>query len=104
MRSKTVNRLLTNMPEHIEVYVDYHVDLVIKHNKYLSSVKKQNKMKKEVTTQKLYSEINIIKCLSNITFIEPLHISLSENSHTHFPNSYILTEKGINYIIEQLKT
>ena len=61
-------------------------------------------MEKEVTTQKLYNEINIIKCLSNITLVEPLHISLSENGHTHFPNSYKLTDKGINYIIEQLKT
>jgi hypothetical protein len=42
------------------------------------------------------------KVLTNLSLVNPLHLQMTSNGHGEFPDSYKLTEKGIQYIIEQL--
>lgn len=42
------------------------------------------------------------KTLKDIELLNPIHLTLSSDGHGEFPNGYKLTEKGIQYIIEQL--
>jgi hypothetical protein len=40
--------------------------------------------------------------LKELTLVSPVHLQMTSNGHGEFPDSYKLTEKGIQYIIEQL--
>lgn len=42
------------------------------------------------------------KVLQGLSLINPLHLEMTSNGHGEFPDGYKLTEKGIQYIIEQL--
>jgi hypothetical protein len=42
------------------------------------------------------------KVLKSLSLINPLHLRMTDNGHGEFPDGYKLTEKGIQYIIEQL--
>ncbi len=42
------------------------------------------------------------KTLKDIELLNPIHLTLSSDGHGEFPDGYKLTEKGIQYIIEQL--
>jgi hypothetical protein len=42
------------------------------------------------------------KVLQGLSLINPAHLEMTSNGHGEFPDSYKLTEKGIQYIIEQL--
>jgi hypothetical protein len=42
------------------------------------------------------------KVLKDLTLINPAHLQMNSNGHGEFPDGYKLTEKGIQYIIEQL--
>jgi len=42
------------------------------------------------------------KVLQSLSLINPLHLQMTDNGHGEFPDGYKLTEKGIQYIIEQL--
>ena len=44
------------------------------------------------------------KVLKGLSLINPLHLQMTDNGHGEFPDGYKLTEKGIQYIIEQLKS
>ena len=46
--------------------------------------------------------INQHKVLQGLSLINPLHLRMTDNGHGEFPDGYKLTEKGIQYIIEQL--
>ena len=42
------------------------------------------------------------KVLKDLTLINPAHLQMTSNGHGEFPDGYKLTDKGIQYIIEQL--
>jgi hypothetical protein len=42
------------------------------------------------------------KVLQGLSLINPLHLQMTDNGHGEFPDGYKLTEKGIQYIIEEL--
>ena len=42
------------------------------------------------------------KVLQGLTLINPAHLEMTSNGHGEFPDGYKLTEKGIQYIINQL--
>jgi len=42
------------------------------------------------------------KVLQGLSLVNPLHLQMTSNGHGEFPDGYKLTEKGIQYIIEQL--
>jgi hypothetical protein len=42
------------------------------------------------------------KVLKNLSLVNPVHLQMTSNGHGEFPDGYKLTEKGIQYIIEQL--
>ena len=42
------------------------------------------------------------KVLKGLSLFNPLHLQMTSNGHGEFPDGYKLTEKGIQYIIEQL--
>jgi hypothetical protein len=42
------------------------------------------------------------KVLQGLSLINPLHLRMTDNGHGEFPDGYKLTEKGIQFIIEQL--
>jgi hypothetical protein len=42
------------------------------------------------------------KVLKGLSLVNPLHLEMTSNGHGEFPDGYKLTEKGIQYIIEQL--
>ena len=42
------------------------------------------------------------KVLKELTLVSPAHLQMTSNGHGEFPDGYKLTEKGIQYIIEQL--
>jgi hypothetical protein len=44
------------------------------------------------------------KVLKNLSLVNPVHLQMTSNGHGEFPDGYKLTEKGIQYIIEQLNT
>jgi hypothetical protein len=52
---------------------------------------------------KIYSEKEIRKSLLDIILINPAHISLLKSGYGQFPDTFELTEKGVDYIIEQFK-
>jgi hypothetical protein len=42
------------------------------------------------------------KVLKGLSLVNPLHLRMTDNGHGEFPDGYKLTEKGVQYIIEQL--
>jgi hypothetical protein len=42
------------------------------------------------------------KVLQGLSLVNPAHLQMTSNGHGEFPDGYKLTEKGIQYIIEQL--
>ena len=52
--------------------------------------------------EKVKRVIHQHKILQNLSLINPLHLQMTDNGHGEFPDGYKLTEKGIQYIIEQL--
>jgi len=42
------------------------------------------------------------KVLQGLSLVNPVHLEMTSNGHGEFPDGYKLTEKGIQYIIEQL--
>jgi hypothetical protein len=40
--------------------------------------------------------------LKGLSLVNPAHLRMTDNGHGEFPDGYKLTEKGIQYIIEQL--
>ena len=42
------------------------------------------------------------KVLKELTLVSPAHLQMTSNGHGEFPDGYKLTEKGIQYIIEEL--
>ena len=42
------------------------------------------------------------KVLTGLILLNPIHLGMTSNGHGEFPDGYKLTEKGIQYIIEQL--
>ena len=42
------------------------------------------------------------KVLTGLSLVNPIHLQMTSNGHGEFPDGYKLTEKGIQYIIEQL--
>jgi hypothetical protein len=42
------------------------------------------------------------KVLKSLSLVNPAHLRMTDNGHGEFPDGYKLTEKGIQYIIEQL--
>jgi hypothetical protein len=42
------------------------------------------------------------KVLKGLSLVNPSHLEMTSNGHGEFPDGYKLTEKGIQYIIEQL--
>ena len=42
------------------------------------------------------------KVLKGLSLVNPLHLQMTSNGHGEFPDGYKLTDKGIQYIIEQL--
>jgi len=42
------------------------------------------------------------KVLQGLSLINPLHLKMTSSGHGEFPDGYKLTDKGIQYIIEQL--
>ena len=50
-----------------------------------------------------YSEEDIEEILTKLSLVNPSHLKMTIDGYGEFPDSYKLTEKGINYIIEQFK-
>ena len=46
--------------------------------------------------------IHQYKVLQGLSLVNPLHLRMTDNGYGEFPDGYKLTEKGIEYIIEQL--
>lgn len=51
----------------------------------------------------LYSEEEFRNTLLDINLVNPSHLQMTSNGHGEFPDGYKLTQKGVDYIIEQFK-
>jgi hypothetical protein len=67
--------------------------------------------KQEIKVEEVFNEekkkgvkqvIHQHKVLQGLSLVNPLHLQMTSNGHGEFPDGYKLTEKGIQYIIEQL--
>ena len=58
---------------------------------------------KNYQAERMYSDEELKKVLTEVILINPSHLSLLRNGYGEFPDSYKLTENGVNYIIEQFK-
>ena len=56
----------------------------------------------KVKLERSYSEEEVYKLL-DIVLINPSHITMLKNGYGQFPDTYEITEKGVDYIIEQFK-
>jgi hypothetical protein len=52
--------------------------------------------------EKVKQVIHQHKVLKGLSLVNPAHLQMTSNGHGEFPDGYKLTEKGIQYIIEQL--
>jgi hypothetical protein len=52
--------------------------------------------------EKVKEVIHQHKVLQGLSLVNPVHLEMTSNGHGEFPDGYKLTEKGIQYIIEQL--
>ena len=57
----------------------------------------------DATIKSKYSEEEVRKSLLDITLINPAHLSLLKSGYGQFPDTYEITEKGVDYILEQFK-
>jgi hypothetical protein len=57
-----------------------------------------NEEKREKVKDVIYQH----KVLKSLSLVNPAHLQMTDNGHGEFPDGYKLTEKGIQYIIEQL--
>lgn len=46
--------------------------------------------------------MNKREILENLELVSPVHLQMIRNGYGQFPNTYQLTEKGINLILEKL--
>lgn len=53
--------------------------------------------------ERSYSEEEARSSLTDLSLVNPAHLTMTSDGYGEFPDSYKLTEKGINYIIEQIK-
>jgi hypothetical protein len=53
--------------------------------------------------ERSYSEEEARSSLTDLSLVNPAHLTMTSDGYGEFPDSYKLTEKGINYIIEQFK-
>lgn len=53
--------------------------------------------------EKQFTEEDIRNVLKTIKILDPVDLEMINSGHGQFPDSFKLTEKGINGIIEQLK-
>ena len=53
--------------------------------------------------ERSYSKEEFEQILIDITLFNPKHLSMLRSGYGEFPDSYELTENGVDYIIEQLK-
>jgi hypothetical protein len=53
--------------------------------------------------KKFYTEEEFRKALLDINLVNPSHLLMTSNGHGEFPDGYKLTQKGVDYIIEQFK-
>ena len=56
----------------------------------------------EEKREKVKDVIHQHKVLKSLSLVNPSHLQMTSNGHGEFPDGYKLTEKGIQYIIEQL--
>jgi hypothetical protein len=56
----------------------------------------------EEKREKVKQVIHQHKVLKDLSLVNPVHLQMTSNGHGEFPDGYKLTEKGIQYIIEQL--
>ena len=56
----------------------------------------------EEKREKVKQVIHQHKVLQGLSLVNPAHLQMTSNGHGEFPDGYKLTEKGIQYIIEQL--
>jgi len=52
--------------------------------------------------EKVKRVIHQHKVLKDLSLVNPAHLQMTSNGHGEFPDGYKLTDKGIQYIIEQL--
>jgi hypothetical protein len=52
--------------------------------------------------EKVKRVIHQHKVLKDLSLVNPAHLQMTSNGHGEFPDGYKLTEKGIQYIINQL--
>ena len=53
--------------------------------------------------KRMYSEEDMRKVLLAIELVNPVHLTILHSGHGEFPDGYKLTQKGVDYIIEQFK-
>jgi hypothetical protein len=53
--------------------------------------------------ERSYSEEQLRNILLDINLVNPSHLRMTSDGHGEFPDTYKLTQKGIDYIIEQFK-
>ena len=56
----------------------------------------------EEKREKVKDVIHQHKVLKSLSLVNPSHLQMTSNGHGEFPDGYKLTDKGIQYIIEQL--
>ena len=66
--------------------------------RYISELEKVSDEKRE-GVEKMINQHRVLK---HLTLVNPRHLQMTSNGHGEFPDGYKLTEKGIQYIIEQL--
>jgi hypothetical protein len=68
-----------------------------------------DKLEKIVSKEpsKFWSEsderVRLREVLTNLSLVNPHHLKMTSDGYGEFPDGYKLTDKGIQYIIEQIK-
>lgn len=82
---------------------------LVKDLNYWKSNAEEDYLKVPISVLRYISELekvvakDLIKPLTDIKLCDPAHLSMESNGHGEFPDSYKLTKRGIDYIIEQIK-
>lgn len=80
-------------------------------NRFKNTLNKKYNESQEIKIEDIFNDkkkekvkevINQYKVLKELSLVNPLHLQMTSNGHGEFPDGYKLTEKGIQYIIEQL--
>jgi hypothetical protein len=50
-----------------------------------------------------YSEEEVEEKLLDVVLVNPLHITILRNGYGEFPDTYELTQEGVNHIVKQFK-